>query len=256
MSSNEKTELGHWESAWAHRPRMSFPSTLDIGTRNVLRLLKPYVRPGTRYVELGCAPGKIMSWVGRETGSTVHGIDFSPTGVEAARWVTRGLGIDADIRCEDATRTSFPAGAFDLVFSCGLVEHFDDPRPMVAAHVALLAPGGVAVIAVPNYSGPYLAWQKRCDPANLAIHNLDIMNPPGMLSLAPTRSELKARSFVFGRFSPWLISLATRWGAPGKATSWLLNFLAHLQPVDIPGLCPLVVLEVRRTAGGTTSEIR
>lgn len=233
---------------------MRFPTALNIGTRNVLLLLKRYVRPGMRYVEIGCAPGKIMSWVGREIESTVHGIDYSPTGVEAARWLTTGLGIKADIRCEDATCTSLPAGTFDLVFSCGLVEHFDDPRPMVAAHVALLAPGGVAVISIPNYSGPYLAWQKRCDPANLAIHNLDIMNLPGMLSLAPTRSGLKARSFVFGRFSPWLISLSARWGAPGKAMSWLLNFLSHLQPFDVPSLCPLVVLEVRRTAEDATSE--
>lgn len=254
MSTNEKTEVGHWDAAWARRPRMRFPIPLDIGTRNVLLLLRRYVRPGMSYIELGCAPGKIMSWVGREIESTVHGIDYSPTGVDVARWLTNGLGIASDIRCEDATRTSFPAGTFDLVFSCGLIEHFDDPRPMVAAHVALLAPGGVAVIAVPNYSGPYLALQKRCDPANLAIHNLDIMNPPAMLSLAPSSSGLTARSFVFGRFSPWLISMGTQWGAPGKAMSWLLNFLSHLQPVDIPSLCPLVVLEVRREVEDSRSE--
>lgn len=250
MNSNEKTELDHWELAWSQRPRMSFPSAVDIGTRNVLRLLRRYVRPGMRYVEVGCAPGKVMSWVGREIGSPVHGIDYSPTGVEAAQWLTAGLGISADIRCEDATRTTLPPEAFDLVFSCGLVEHFDDPHPMVAAHLALLAPGGVAVIAVPNYSGPYLAWQRRCDPANLAIHNLEIMNPQRMLTLVPALPGLKARSFVFGRFSPWLISLATRWGSSGKALSWMLNFLAHLQLFDIPLLCPLVVLEVRRAANG------
>ncbi len=235
---------------------MRFPSGLDIGTRNVMRLLKRYVRPGMRYAELGCAPGKIMSWVGRETGAAVSGIDYSPTGAEAARWLTGGLGIAADIRCEDATQTSFQAGSFDLVFSCGLVEHFDDPRPMVAAHVALLAPGGVAVIAVPNYSGAYLSWQKQCDPANLEIHNLDIMSPAGMLSLAPTAPDLTACGYPFGRFSPWLVSLPTRWGTQGKAMSWLLNFMAHLQPMDIRSLCPLVVLEVRRAAQGATSERR
>src|SRR5262245_15160739 len=37
--NNEKTQLDHWESAWAARPRMTFPTGLDTGTRNVMRLL-------------------------------------------------------------------------------------------------------------------------------------------------------------------------------------------------------------------------
>ena len=249
MSSNEKTGLGHWESAWAARPRLSFPSGIDVGTRNVLRLLKGYLHPGIRYVEIGCAPGKILSWVGREVGAPVSGVDYSPTGAETARWLCGGLGIDADIRCEDAIQTSFPARSFDLVFSCGLIEHFEDPAPMVTAHVALLAPGGVALIAVPNYSGVYLRLQAWCDPKNLEIHNLRIMNEAAMRALAPDLPDLASTSFRYGRFSPWLISLMAKLGAPGRLLSWAINFVARLQPMDIDALCPLVVLEVRRHAG-------
>ena len=246
MSGNEKTELGHWESAWATRPRLTFPSGIDVGTRNVLRLLRRYVRPGMRYVEIGCAPGKILSWVGREVGAPVHGIDYSPTGTEAARWLCRGLGIDADIRCEDASLTTFPARSFDLVFSCGLVEHFEDPAPMVAAHVDLVAPGGVALIAVPNYSGLYLKLQSWCDPANLEIHNLRIMNAAAMRELAAGLPGVAVRGFRYGRFSPWLVSLSARMGTAGRLVSWALNAAASLQPFDVDALCPLAGVEVRR----------
>ena len=249
MSGNEKTELGHWESAWAARPRLRFPSGNDVGTRNVLRLLKGYLRPGIRYLEIGCAPGKILSWVGREVGAPVCGVDYSPTGAETARWLCGGLGIEADIRCEDATQTSFPARSFDLVFSCGLIEHFENPAPMVEAHVALLAPGGVALIAVPNYSGVYLRLQAWCDPTNLKIHNLRIMNEASMRALAPASPDVVGTSFRYGRFSPWLISLTAKFGVPGMLVSWAINFVARLQPVDIGSLCPLVVLEVRRQPG-------
>lgn len=141
MSENEKTELAHCESAWAARPRMGFPTGLDIGTCNVMSLLRQYLRPGMQYVEIGCAPGKILSWVGRQIKAPVCGIDYSPTGVDTAKWLCNELEIKADIRCEDAMSSSFVEGSFDLVFSCGLIEHFEDPAPMVAAHVRLLAPG-------------------------------------------------------------------------------------------------------------------
>lgn len=252
MSDNEKTELAHWESAWAERPRMGFPSGLDIGTRNVLRLLRRYLRPGMRYVEIGCAPGKILSWVAREIQTPVCGIDYSPKGVDTARWLCNGLGVKADIRCEDAMNSSFEEGAFDLVFSCGLIEHFDDPAPMVAGHVRLLAPGGTALIAVPNYSGIYLRLQAWCDPDNLSIHNLGIMNEQAMRALVPTAPDLTSRAFRFGSFSPWLVSLPAKLGRAGKVISWGLNFAAHLQPVDIKGLCPLVVLEVKRASDGSS----
>ncbi len=253
MSDNEKTELEHWESVWATHPRMAFPSGLDTGTRNVLRLLKQYLRPEIRYVEIGCAPGKILSWVAREIQAPVCGIDYSHTGVDMANWLCEGLGIQADIRCEDAMSSSFEEGAFDLVFSCGLIEHFEDPTPMVAAHMRLVAPGGTALIVVPNYSGIYLKLQAWCDPENLAIHNLSIMNESAIRSLAPVTPDMESRAFRFGKFSPWLVSLPTKFDRVGKMASWGLNFVALLQPIDIKRLCPLIVLEVKRTAADSDS---
>jgi 2-polyprenyl-3-methyl-5-hydroxy-6-metoxy-1,4-benzoquinol methylase len=255
MSDNEKTDLAHWESAWGVRPRMRVPSGVDIGTRNVLRLLGRYLRPGMRYLEIGCAPGKILVWVAREINAPVCGIDYSPTGVDTTKWLCDGLGVKADIRCEDAMKSSFDERASDLVFSCGLIEHFDDPKPIVAAHVRLLAPGGIALIAVPNYSGIYLKLQSWCDPENLALHNLSIMNEQGMHALAPTASDLTSQAFRFGSVSPWLISLPAKLGSGGKAVSWGLNFAAHLQPIDIKPLCPLVVLEIRRAAAAQLTDV-
>ncbi len=250
MIENEKTDVAHWESAWSARPRMTFPSGLDIGTRNVLRLLRTYLRPGMRYIEIGCAPGKILSWVAREIQTPVYGIDYSPKGVDTAQWLCNGLGIQADIRCEDAMNSSFEEGGFDLVFSCGLIEHFEDPTPIVSAHVKLLSPGGTALIAVPNYSGIYLKLQAWCDPANLEVHNLGIMNEQEISKLVPKVSDLTPRAFRFGSFSPWLVSFPTKLGRAGEVISWGLNFAAHLQPFDIKRFCPLVVLEVKRTIDG------
>ena len=141
------------------------------------------------------------------------------------------------------------------MFSCGLIEHFEDPSEMVAAHLRLVAPGGTVLIAIPNYSGLYLRLQRWFDPANLAIHNVRIMNEAAIAALVHPTPDFRVRAFSFGRFSPWLISLPMRLGSVGKLVSWGLNFLAHLQFAEIRSLCPLVVLEVRRAGVATHSSV-
>ena len=246
MTDNEMTDVAHWESAWAVKPRMSFPTGIDVGTRNILDLLRGRLQPGMRFIEIGCAPGKSMVWASRITRRPVAGIDYSPSGVETSRWLAHGLGIQADIRCEDACDTSFTAASFDLVFSCGLIEHFEDPTPILNAHVRLVAPGGMAVIGIPNYQGMYRRVQAWCDPQNLSIHNLRIMNLATLRTLAPTAPGLAVTAFAWGRFSPWIMSLPTKLGRTGTVLSWVLNFAAQLQPLQVDALCPLLVLEIRR----------
>jgi 2-polyprenyl-3-methyl-5-hydroxy-6-metoxy-1,4-benzoquinol methylase len=246
MNTNEKTDLEHWESAWEVRPRPRFPSKIHVGTSNIMRLLKGYLRPGLRYIEIGCAPGKILAWVGREIGGEVSGIDYSPRGSETSKWLCSSLGVRADIRCEDATKSSFVKGGFDLVFSCGLIEHFDDPTEIVSSHVELLAADGVALILIPNYSGLYLMLQKLFDEENLDIHNLSIMTEAALVKVAPVQHDLTIRAFYYGRFSPWIISFSAKLGAIGGLISWTINLMALLQPIRIRWLCPLIVLEIRR----------
>ena len=65
---------------------------------------------------------------------------------------------------------------FDIVFSLGFLEHFDDPIPVVESHLKLLKPGGVLLIGVPNYSGVYHWILKRLAPSMFTTHNLWIMN--------------------------------------------------------------------------------
>src|SRR5580700_270218 len=54
-SGGRKTEPSFW--AWEAPVRLRLPSTLRIDVLNTTRLLKKHVRPGDRYVEIGCAPG-------------------------------------------------------------------------------------------------------------------------------------------------------------------------------------------------------
>lgn len=242
----EKTDINHWDKTWTRRPRPRLPSGLAIGTRNVQRVLQTRIRPGMNVLEIGCAPGKMLAWVSRALGARISGLDYSPRGLETTRWLLSQMNIEADLRQENVFETSFEPETFDVVYSNGVIEHFDDPRDIVFMHVRLLRPGGRAVILIPNYGGVYGRLQSAFDPENLSIHNLGIMNEMAMGRLAPPGEDIGTQVYRAGRFSPWLVSWERRWGRAGHALSWMINGLALLQPFEIGRLCPLLILEIRR----------
>lgn len=240
-------DAGHWDDVWTSPIRYALPSALNVGTLNLMQLLKAHVRPGDRFLEIGCAPGKILAWVAARLGASVSGLDYSSSGIAQAERLFSALSIPADLRAEDVFETTFPPRTFDVVYSAGVIEHFSDPKAIVARHVALLAPGGTAIITVPNYSGLYGRLQRSLDEANLAIHNLDIMSPTALLELAPRNEGVATRAFEWGRLSPWLLSLDKRLPRPLALFAYhSLNVAGLAQPFRMQSLAPLLVLELTR----------
>ncbi len=247
LRGNDKTTQKHWDGVWSRPPRARLPSGLNVAVWNLQRLLKDHVKAGARFLEIGCAPGKILAWVGQVLQAEVSGLDYSEHGLAFARQLFEALGIEGDLRCEDVFATTFRPGSFDVVYSAGVIEHFDDPREVVKRHVALLKPGGKALIVVPNYGGLYGYLQRQFDPGNLDIHNLTIMRPAALKELAPGDLVRIVRAYPAGRLSPWLVSFEKVWPRPiARGTAYSFNALGLVQPVDIAALCPMLVLELHR----------
>jgi SAM-dependent methyltransferase len=226
---------------------MRLPSGLLVSTRNLQRLLKTHIKPGMQVLEIGCAPGKTLSWVAKDLQANVAGLDYSKRGIQLSRQLFRILDIDSDLRCEDVFATTFSPGSFDIVYSTGVIEHFEDPREIVRCHVMLLKPGGKALIMVPHYGGLYGRIQRRFDPENLSLHNLNIMNLSALKELSPEDMVSESSAYPAGRMSPWIISFNKKWPQIfAKSTYCFLNLVGLVQPFDIARLCPLLVLELRR----------
>jgi SAM-dependent methyltransferase len=208
-----------------------------------------------QFLEVGCAPGKTLAWVGRVLGARVAGVDYSPRGLAISRALLRTLGVDADLRCEDIFSTTFEPSSFDVVFSAGVIEHFEDPRAIVRSHVELVRPGGKAIITIPDYGGWYGRLQRHFDPSNLALHNLTIMDVGALTALAPADLVTQARAYPTGRLSPWLVSFERRWPRlVARMVSHLLNAVGLVQPFEVRALSPTLVLECpRRQDEGPTA---
>jgi len=220
---------------------------LKSGQRNFRRLLSSVVKPGDRFLEIGCAPGEILAWVARHLRAQVAGIDCSATGIAEANRRLRALGVAADLRCEDAFHTTLPSNGFDVVYSAGLIEHFQRPADMVGVHISLARPGGTILITVPNYAGALgrVVQHFRSDVGE--YHNFGIMAPTALKQCVDIDECDGVEASYFGRVTPENIPFENKWPwLLAKSARVVVNTVGLIQPFDVRALCPMLVLHIRR----------
>jgi len=102
---------------------------------------------------MGAGGSRVLPYVGRKFGCKVFGSDFSLSGCRLLCANLALQGLPQAAVCEDLFQSSLRADAFGLVYSCGLVEHFDDTSAAIAEHLRVVKPGGRLVVIVPNFEG-------------------------------------------------------------------------------------------------------
>jgi 2-polyprenyl-3-methyl-5-hydroxy-6-metoxy-1,4-benzoquinol methylase len=117
------------------------------------RKLLEEVAGGTRVLDVGCASGYIAALL-TQRGCTVVGFERDPMAAElAAAHCSRVIVGDLE-SAED--RAALPGG-FDYVLMGDILEHLADPWSALSFLRGLLAPGGVAILSLPNVA----AWPVR-----------------------------------------------------------------------------------------------
>jgi len=109
-----------------------------------------------RVLDLGCASGALGAAIRQRQGAEVVGIEIDP---DYARDAERRLDR---VICADVG-TALAAGAglgrFDCVIAADVLEHLVDPWRTLRDAVALLEPGGSAVVSLPNVRYLLTFWR-------------------------------------------------------------------------------------------------
>ncbi|MBA3949912.1 MAG: methyltransferase domain-containing protein [Acidobacteria bacterium] len=96
---------------------------------------------------------RIMQWAARE-GAAVFGVDISEPTLRLAHEGFAPGALRAALA--DTRRLPFADGSFDVVYSMGTIEHFDESQSAVGEMARVLRPGGRLVLGVPNRFDPFL----------------------------------------------------------------------------------------------------
>jgi len=203
------TDVAFWDEKWwkDSRPqRLRLYRDLDFET---IRLLRDWGgTKGRRVLEIGAGGSRVLPYLGRRFGCEVFGSDFSPRGCRLLRANLALQRVGGGVVCEDLFQSSLPPGSFDLVFSSGLIEHFDDTRSVIAEHVRLVKPGGRLVVIVPNLQGVQGKIWKMLAPPLWSAHRVfgpdDLAAALNSLGLAEVRSGYVGSFFIYiGRSAEW-----------------------------------------------------
>jgi 2-polyprenyl-3-methyl-5-hydroxy-6-metoxy-1,4-benzoquinol methylase len=95
-------------------------------------------------LEVGAGRGTTSMYLTAE-GCDVTMLDLAPQSfIQAERNFRRENLPLPKLVAADARDTGLPSDSYDCVLSIGLLEHFDDPRPVLIETLRLLKPGGLA----------------------------------------------------------------------------------------------------------------
>jgi 2-polyprenyl-6-hydroxyphenyl methylase/3-demethylubiquinone-9 3-methyltransferase len=115
---------------------------------------------GLRLLDIGCGGGLLSEPMAR-LGFAVTGVDASERniGTASAHAAEQGLAIAYRAATAEAL-VAEGAGPFDMILNMEVIEHVADPGPFLRDCAALLAPGGLMVVATLNRTLKALALAK------------------------------------------------------------------------------------------------
>jgi SAM-dependent methyltransferase len=157
MTERRASTPGHWESYW--RGHADLDRTYSTGGRLAREVQRDGAVAGRRVLEVGAGSGRDTLALAR-AGAVAVVLDYSPASLELVRRQAREQGIAVGLVRADALAMPFRDGAFDIVFHQGLLEHFRDPRPLLAENARVTARGGRVIVDVPQTFHPYTAMKQ------------------------------------------------------------------------------------------------
>ena len=225
-ASSDLAGRAYWEDLWRRGGHLRF-GRFSYFHAAFGRLLRRYARSGMTACEVGCADSVWVPFLVR-FGLRVTGLDYSRAGVDRLRATLANDRLEATLVCGDLFDDPLRGTRFDLVFSMGLIEHFENGTAVLNRLKRLVAPGGVLVTIVPNLTGAWGTIQKRLDPEIYKVH---VPYGPAQLDELHAAAGLQPveRANYFGVFGPLILNSGPfRRGWPRthrvvQGTVWILQ---------------------------------
>ncbi len=128
----------HWtKGRTQNQVQLAFRSHWEV----FYELMGPLAHHRGKALEVGCGRGSLSSYFA-DDGWEVTLFDYSASVLDTAREIFALNRHNAEFVTGDANALPFPNNSFDVTYSVGLLEHFEEVRLPISEQLRVLRPGG------------------------------------------------------------------------------------------------------------------
>jgi len=246
---NQLTDRQFWTNYWESKPDL----VIHIDKKYLFhQQLENIVKTNNvqTAIELGGFPGYYSIFLHKyfEVRTTLFDYFIHP---DILKKVLNKNGLDeSDIMVIENDIFQYqPEQKYDLVLSCGLIEHFKDTKDIIERHLEFLKPEGTLFITLPNFKSVNGWVQKTFDRDNYQKHYIECMDTEYLASILKELGLKSIKSSYFGRFSVWLKNKDQKSGMTKafiKAIWFIGKVATTLLPFESKFLSPYIILEARK----------
>jgi len=146
------------ESLYTHWTRGDVENQIQLAFRNHWTLFSELMKKeknykgGKRVLEIGCGRGSLSCYFS-DAGFDCTLIDLSSSVLDIAKGIFEKYNLKATFKVGDANSLDITDNSFDVIYSIGLLEHFEDIEKPLKEQMRVLSKGGIWFgYIVPKYT--------------------------------------------------------------------------------------------------------
>lgn len=152
------TEKSYWDDTYRLKKPKSprgFDSFLNYSNRQILSKFRQLDLANKNVLEIGAGDSIWLPYLAKAfPDARFTGVDYSEQGCALLAERAREEDATVDVVLQDMfAEPSSLHGRFDVAYSLGVVEHFDDLAMVLQAKRRYLKPGGLMFTVIPNMAG-------------------------------------------------------------------------------------------------------
>jgi SAM-dependent methyltransferase len=234
------TEIEDWQVHWSNF------TPFRVGNPDFEGLVKDFPESG-EFIEIGGFPGLYSIYFKKRFNYNVYLLDYIviPEIIQGMESVNELPPGSINVIKDDFFNFRSPK-KFDIVFSYGFIEHFEDTTDVIKRHVDILADGGQLLIILPNLIGMSGWFLRLTDKGLFDKHNLKSMDLPFLMQIC---NQLKLKNIEVSHYGKPHIWINASSPIDSKASRFFVKYfngVSQRVPIKDTFFSPFIVIKATK----------